>query len=294
VFTAGFIALSAGSTLLAAETPKPQTSKPSENVPSLRDKFPSFTDKDNNTYTIGPDGKLIKTPAPKKVDDPVFAAFEQWVAKYNAANASQKKQLEAEGVKLATERRAALAKLIKSDPQRAIEFSVNLLQRQALPAAVAQQLEDILQGRGNYSVIHMGVLEKVPVAGKPGETQDVIHHQYKHFLTFQGQSYTAHTYGKRSGLLSKNGLPFYGIAIDGNVAIDENPIWVLKPGQAPPPDATPGKNGTKCPICGQDAANGLVGVVGSTLYYFDTQQDLMKFAESLWEAESEIGPKAHG
>jgi hypothetical protein len=290
VFTAGFIALSAGSTLLAAETPKPQTSKPSENVPSL----PTVTDLDLVMKGGDASERLRKTESLPVPDAPVFAAFRLWLDKYKVAPAAQKSAMEGEGIRLATERRAALAELIARDPKHALELSVGVFERRNLPTAVLQQLENVLQGRGDYGIVHSTAIVDIPVPGKPGETQKAYLDGYKRVLSFGGRAYTAYVYGKRRGLLSKTNLPFYGIAVDGVAAIDESPIWVLAPGQNPPADATLFGNDTKCLICGQEAKNEIVGVVGSTIYHFDTVKHLERFKNELWAAEALVGPKQHG
>src|SRR5690606_327871 len=125
----------------------------------------------------------VGTPAQSVPDAPSFAAFRAWVGKYNAATAQQKLSLEAEGARLATERRAALKELISRDPKRAIELSIGLHERPSLPTSVVQQMEEILQGRGDFGVMSQTTLATVPVPDKPGETQRVVHSSYRRSLT---------------------------------------------------------------------------------------------------------------
>lgn len=253
----------------------------------------SYTDNAGNTYTVGPDGTLIKKEAERPADDPAFAAFDEWRKKYAAAPDAQKAALQSEGVALSQARRAAMKELIQRNPQRALELSVGAEERQGLPSEVVQNLEEFVQGRGEFGVISQTIVETVPAPDKEGETRQVFKSTLRRTLTFDGRVYTAFVYGKREGLLTKTRLPFHGIAVDNVVAIHESPIWVLPAGQKPPAGATPSKSGTECPICKKKAEGGIVGIVGSTIYYFDTERDLEKFRENLWEAEAIIGPNEH-
>ena len=249
---------------------------------------------DNTPYEIGADGRLTKKVVLPTPDSPTFAAFSQWLRGFNGSSPEQKKRLEAEGVELAKNRRQAMAELIPRDPARALELSIGLQDRKGLPAPIVQQLEAIIQGRADYGLIHSEIVEDVPVPGKPGETHKVARGGYQRDLTFGGRVYRAFVYGRRAGLLSKVNLPVYAIAVDKVAAIHESPIWVLAPGQAIPATATPSKSGTKSPISGKEAKDGIRGVVGSIVYYFETQEELNKFTEDLWAAENVVGPKEHG
>lgn len=280
VLMLGIGMLTGTSTLLAA--PKAQAMA----------SVPLLTDNDGATYTVGPDGtKLVKKDAERVPEDPSFVAFDGWKKKYTAAPAAQKVALEKEGAALSKTRRAAMKELIQHNPARALELSIGTQERQNLPSGVVQNLEEFLQGRGEFGVISQSIMETVP--GREGENQQVLKSTLRTTLTFDGRVYTAFVYGKREGLLTKTQLPFHGIAIDNVMAIHESPIWVLPAGQKPPAGTTPSENGIKCPICKKEAEGGIVGVVGSTLYYFDTERDLEKFRDSLWKAEEIIGPNEH-
>lgn len=221
-------------------------------------------------YRALPDGRVVATASADVPDAPAFARFANWLERYSNAPADKKAQMEGEGVKLATERRAAMAALIPRDPKRALELSIGLHQRKGLPVAVVNQLEQVLQGRARYIVSDAGR------------------------LTFNDKTYKAFVYGRREGLMGKYNLPFYGVALDDAVALHESPIHVLPKGAVLPAGVTLGKTGTKSPVSGKEASGGVVGIVGTTAYYFDTQQELQSFTEQLWAAENVIGPNEHG
>ncbi|SVA59919.1 uncharacterized protein METZ01_LOCUS112773, partial [marine metagenome] len=71
-------------------------------------------------------------------------------------------------------------------------------------------------------------------------------------LSHDGETYTAHTYGRLSGLGPSGSLPFNGIALDGHAALDESPVRLM------------GKTGTGTALAAGQAAEGLDPVTGET------------------------------
>jgi nucleoside-diphosphate-sugar epimerase len=61
----------------------------------------------------------------------------------NAATPAEKAALEAEGIALARERRVALAELISSNPEHALELAVPVGLRRALPRSIVELLEEV-------------------------------------------------------------------------------------------------------------------------------------------------------
>src|SRR5436309_1978136 len=95
-----------------------------------------------------------------------FARFHDWAEQYLHAGNGNKSGLETEGLELVSARRQALAKLIKSNPERALELSVPARVRQALPDSVAGQLEERISGVGRLAVL--GAL------AEPGKESQVV------------------------------------------------------------------------------------------------------------------------
>ena len=95
-----------------------------------------------------------------------FAAFDRWLEDYVATTSdSDAKALEPEGEALASQRRSALAKLIVSDPARAIRLAVPNRIRQELPASIVQHLEERVSGLARFDVIAV-----LPTPGKWNQT----------------------------------------------------------------------------------------------------------------------------
>jgi hypothetical protein len=86
------------------------------------------------------------------VPEPAFAAFADWTKRYaTAASAAARAALEAEGMTLARRRLTALADLIMTQPERALELALPASVRRAMPAAVLALLEEPVNTYGDYT-----------------------------------------------------------------------------------------------------------------------------------------------
>jgi hypothetical protein len=155
--------------------------------------------------------------------EPAFVAFGEWCRKYiDAATPEKKSALEPDGVALARERRAAVAALIQSNPQRALELAVPIGLRRALPKAVVELLEERVSARGSLAVL--GALAE---PGREGEVRPVVR-----VARVNGESYDAFVYGKRLGETTRWDLSLQGIVVDRLFAVHESPVRVLEPEEA--------------------------------------------------------------
>ncbi|MBL9187944.1 MAG: hypothetical protein JNK23_10730 [Opitutaceae bacterium] len=155
-----------------------------------------------------------------------MTAFRGWTERFLAAPAAERTALAAEGVSLARTRRAAMLELIKADPQRALATTVPVRVRRELPEAVAAQLEQRVAGRGEFAL-----LAASPAPGEPLTTPG----QWREAL-IGGATYTAHVYGRREAQTAVADGPLHGIALDRQLALHENPLRVLEPGEKDPAD----------------------------------------------------------
>jgi len=151
-----------------------------------------------------------------------FSRFRDWTRSYLAADPSAQGFLAAEGIALAKARREDMTGLIKSDPRRALELAVPASVRRDLPAEVAAQLEERVDGRGELAVF--GALP-APDAG-PGfepvfRTASIGERRFK-----------AYVYGRRDGEPTRPDIALHGVALDGLLAVDENPLRLLDPDEA--------------------------------------------------------------
>src|SRR5437899_9827555 len=151
-----------------------------------------------------------------------FARFHDWAERYIAADASAKVALEAEGIALAETRREALASLIKTNPERALELAAPLSVRRALPLTVQRLLEERVSGRGTLAVL--GVL------AEPGQENQLA--PTIRTAQFGTRELNAFVSGRRLGEPTRANIPLNGIAVDNSFAVNENPVRVLEPVEA--------------------------------------------------------------
>lgn len=150
--------------------------------------------------------------------------------------------MEVEGVALAKVRREALASLIKSDPERALELTVPVGVRRALPASVADLLEERISSRGRLAVLC--------ALAEPGKENEVV--PTWRTATISGRKLDAFAYGWRLGEPTRDNVPLNGIAVDNLFAVNENPVRILEPEEAA--EALAATTDPICSITGQSAS----------------------------------------
>ncbi|MBI3828673.1 MAG: PKD domain-containing protein, partial [Planctomycetes bacterium] len=220
-------------------------------------------------------GKAPESPVTGS--NPVFAAFEAWVQSATVKKPSAGE--EQQGVELAHARREALAQLIESDPKQALEKTVPAAARENLPAAVAAELEERIDARGDYTVA---------IASGP-DMQSVVYRQVR----VNGKTYNAHVYGRRSGQGTRMGIPLHGIAIGDRMALHESPIRVLEPGERPDPQKPVVNPDGKCPIKGVVSKKVTVDA-GDILYFTCCSTCPDALSQQLIAAEGGSGSVAQG
>jgi hypothetical protein len=153
-----------------------------------------------------------------------FARFRDWTDRYVAADSVGKAELTAEGVAKARARREDLAALIRQDPRRAIELAVPVGIRSALPTEVVAQLEQRVDGRGELAVL----------GATPGPEAGADFESFYRTAAVNGDRFRAFVYGRREGEPTRFDVALHGIALDGQLAVDENPLRVLEAAEAAP------------------------------------------------------------
>src|SRR5438309_2794670 len=176
-------------------------------------------------------------------EDSAFSGFGFWSQRYLAApTAADKALLEAEGVALAKARREALSILIKSNPKRALGLAVPWKIRNALPGPIATQLEEQVSGRGRFKVFAADAWPGQTV-GKLGITRQVL---------IKGKLYDAYVYGRRLHQVTTPNTALFGIAIDTDLAVHENPVRVLEREEAQALlNAGHRSSNAACAVCGR-------------------------------------------
>ncbi len=145
-----------------------------------------------------------------------FAAFQTWAARWAASAPAEREGLTSEGVALAEKRRTALRTVIETDPARALDRTVPLAVRRALPAEVTSLLETRVDGAGTLQVLAVN-------AAAPGQSA------LSRRVEISEEKYDAFVYGRREWQPSQRDLPLHGIALDGQMAVSAWPGRVLEP-----------------------------------------------------------------
>lgn len=184
--------------------------------------------------------QLWSTPA----SEPAFSQFRDWTERYQHSEpGASRDALETEGLKLASERRAALRQLIVTDPQRALELVVPRGIASSLPPAVQSQLEERVSGRGS-----LDVFGAVP---HPNRTKQFTPTFRK--ATIGDRSYDAHVYGKRLSHVTRANVRLNGIAVDNQLAVNEYPVRLLDSSEAAA--RIPSASDPVCSVSGNPAAD---------------------------------------
>jgi PKD repeat protein len=161
-------------------------------------------------------------PVDRRWSEPVaegdFERFRLWTERYRAASTENKPALEAEGVQLATARREELGVLIRTRPERALDLGVPVGVRRELPDSVTALLEERIDGRGD-----LAVLATTPLPGQEGTAEPLWRTAILGERTFR-----AHVYGRRLDEPARFNVALHGVALDGQMAVDENPARVLE------------------------------------------------------------------
>ena len=163
---------------------------------------------------------------------PAFPEFSGWLARWESAGPDESGELEAEGVRLARDRRRRMADLIISRPEEALAAAIPVELRQRLPRAVADLIEEPLNAMGRFSVACAR-----PAPGREAEALPLLR-----WAESGGLTYHVSTFGPALDWLSRSAVPLRGISLPSEAATNfpENPgvrpdrVLALHPDPAEP------------------------------------------------------------
>lgn len=166
-----------------------------------------------------------------------LTVFDEWLAEYlKSPQASQLK----EGKKLARERRSAFRQLIQSDPRAALSRAVPMVTRQKLPSEIVALLEERVAAKGA-----LRVYAAAPDSRERGEKPYLRYAETQH-----GRVYEAYVYGRREhDFRWLQNAHLMGVAMEGEMALSEEPARRLESGEMPPSDK---KQVEVCPVSGMN------------------------------------------
>ncbi|HEX2750920.1 MAG TPA: PKD domain-containing protein, partial [Verrucomicrobiales bacterium] len=163
----------------------------------------------------------------KAPDFQAIHAFSDWLEEFTGAAPEERPSMTARGAALAKARRPEFQRLIRMNPQLALEIAVRPVVRQDLPPEVVEQLEKPVSARGDYKAYFGRVAEGVEL---PPDQELVM----RYFETPEGQSYKAHVYGALQETTSRKNIAFRGVAVDRELAVSESPVRQLDTGERIP------------------------------------------------------------
>lgn len=175
-----------------------------------------------------------QSASPEDSDGHTFLDFARW-AERCATNRDAARQAEylAEGESLASRRRQALKRLIRTDPAKALQYALPGRLRSRLPASVAQNLEERIGGR-----VFFGLLN--------ADDFDSGTSEFHREVRIGSRTFEAFVYGRRTVQRTQADVFLHGIAIDGLMAVHEDGIRRLDPGER---SYRPG-DVDNCVVCG--------------------------------------------
>ena len=219
---------------------------PSIPTPPTANASPAFVPPQKAASTAAPRiNNPVSTPAkiaPVVVESGIATAafddFALWAEQSGKSSASV-----VEGERLAWKRREAMLDLIQTDPARASHWPRRLPGGRSLPPQVTKFFEEQLDGRGDFTVA---------VGTDFAQGSTTVFRNVK----LGGKNYQAFVYGRRLTQPCKSGIPLHGIALEGKMAVDADPLRRLTPDEAV---ALAQKRGQPldpfCSVSGQPAAS---------------------------------------
>ncbi|MEO5716856.1 MAG: hypothetical protein ABIT37_25475 [Luteolibacter sp.] len=182
-----------------------------------------------NPQAADPTGVNPAAVAQEVIPQPDMAkitAFDDWSARWAAADEAGRAAMREEGGRLAQERRAEFKALIVTDPRQALEEAVPRVIRQDLPEEIVAQLEKTVATTGEYT--------KFLGLAAPGAPVPERKLEFNTFETKSGEKFKAHVFGKMAEVMWKKQMPLQGVAVDNEVAVAENPVRKLEAGERIP------------------------------------------------------------
>jgi hypothetical protein len=190
--------------------------------------------------------------------------FAGWLANWRRAGPAAPRATVADGRRKAIARRAAMAQLIVLDPREALARAVPRSLRHQLPPEITAELETPIDTFGRYQVLAMCF--------------GLQHGLFRSALV-EGRQFEVYTYGKRLATLTKDRVALHGIALDGALALSEDPYRRLE--------------GPEWAAAGQPA-RGVAVAVGTTIKTFVSESALASWSEGVQREEAAPGPNIAG
>jgi hypothetical protein len=209
---------------------------------------------------------------------PVLGEFRNW-AETRKAGRIGAEELQT-GISLATERKAAMFRLMAENPELAIANAVSWSEYAALPEEVKPLVERPFSSIGELRVL--------PVC------DEHANHEETREIEIDGVTHEAFVHGRRLGQGSKHAAPVCGVLLDNRAALAEEVIRIADKNDLKELAGLPLGN----PDASRDFATGepltgepLTGIAGGKRYLFNDAASISAANEKLTELDQKPGPK---
>ncbi len=155
---------------------------------------------------------------------PTGSPFESWARAYASGDAKQRSALLARGDELAKARRDEMAELIRTNPEEALHRALPYGLRKQLPESILSQIEQPLEGRGDFRPVYYKPL--------PGRESEVPPTSYE--VVMNKTQYETFIYGARRYQPGHENSYLNGVAVTDSsakrlLALSESPARILDP-----------------------------------------------------------------
>lgn len=188
-----------------------------------------------------PAAAAIEIPVAAVALPEAVAAFRTWSGQWSAADSAEKTAMVAEGLALAEAHRSEIARLIRENPEFAIQCAVPMVIRQDLPPEIVARLEERVRAQGALEVY-----ANVPDPDADPATQAPPVSRF--FTAADGRAWNAFVYGKRADRRTRLTASTHGVAVERDLAVLDSPLRILEIGERPDPGDRPVVE--SCPISG--------------------------------------------
>lgn len=204
--------------------------------------------------------------------------FRNWVESRTSGRIA--KEDLATGVRLATERKAAMLRLMEESPAEAIASAVTWSEYAVLPEEVKPLVERPFSAVGEIRVL--------PVCDEHANHEEIRE------IEIDGVTHEAFVYGDRLGQGSKHAAPVCGIMLDNRAALADEVIRMVDGKDAEELAGLPlgNRDETRDFATGQPLGkNPVTGIAGGKRYLFHDAASIAAANEKLAELDAKPGPK---
>ena len=214
-----------------------------------------------------------------------------WIAEFSALapNAPEREELLQKGVAIAKARRPVIEKLIRQNPQKAVDEGVGFHEWSSLPEQIKPHVERPFSAAMDYS--YYPNCRPPGVAPKAGAPKSVS------YLTMpDGSDIRTYTYGRRLGVFSKRSLPVQGIVLGNQAAMRDGSLQIVE-GRELEAVQKNFQNGqadmSRSFASGIPIKNdGVHALAGGRIYRFANKQEVQELNKNLAELDALPGPYA--